>query len=41
MATAMIVELPDTTTSKISKELVTMREQGGVDRPRPRADPAW
>lgn len=26
----MIVDLPDTTTSKVSKEIVTMREQGGV-----------
>lgn len=26
----MIVELPDTTTSKITKEIVKMREQGGV-----------
>ncbi|TKV26760.1 OpcA protein [Arthrobacter sp. NamB2] len=26
----MIVELPDTTTSKVSKELMTMRERGGV-----------
>jgi glucose-6-phosphate dehydrogenase assembly protein OpcA len=26
----MIVDLPDTTTSKVSKELMSMREQGGV-----------
>ena len=26
----MIVELPDTTTSKVSKEIVAMRERGGV-----------
>ncbi|MEC5201006.1 glucose-6-phosphate dehydrogenase assembly protein OpcA [Arthrobacter sp. PL16] len=26
----MIVELPDTTTSKVSKELMSMRERGGV-----------
>ena len=26
----MIVDLPDTTTSKVSKEIVAMREKGGV-----------
>ena len=26
----MIVDLPDTTTSKISKEIMALREQGGV-----------
>lgn len=30
MAQAVIVELPNTTTSKITKEIVKMREQGGV-----------
>ncbi len=30
MAQAVIVELPDTTTSKITKEIVKLREQGGV-----------
>lgn len=30
MAQAVIVELPNTTTSKITKEIVNMREQGGV-----------
>ena len=26
----MIVNLPDTTTSKVSKKLMSLREQGGV-----------
>lgn len=30
MATTVIVELPNTTTSKITKQIVKMREQGGV-----------
>lgn len=30
MAQTVIVELPDTTTSKITKEIVKLREQGGV-----------